>query len=64
MINEDMHGNVKQLQAEVKKLKEQLALAVSTRCNNNELAPGGPQLHTGIYTHRQRILFKILQYEG
>ncbi|XP_060781115.1 kinesin-like protein KIF15 [Neoarius graeffei] len=46
MINEDTHGNVKQLQAEVKKLKEQLALAVSTRHNITELAPGGPQLHT------------------
>ncbi|KAK3554464.1 hypothetical protein QTP70_023490 [Hemibagrus guttatus] len=46
MINEDTQGNVKQLQAEVKKLKEQLALALSTRHNITELAPGGPQLHT------------------
>ncbi|XP_053476162.1 kinesin-like protein KIF15-A [Ictalurus furcatus] len=46
MINEDTHGNVKQLQAEVKKLKEQLSLALSTRHNITELAPGGPQLHT------------------
>ncbi|MCI4376907.1 hypothetical protein PGIGA_G00193830 [Pangasianodon gigas] len=48
MINEDTHGNVKQLQAEVKKLKEQLALALSTRHNITELAPGGPQLHTAV----------------
>uniref|UniRef100_W5UAD6 Kinesin-like protein KIF15-A n=1 Tax=Ictalurus punctatus TaxID=7998 RepID=W5UAD6_ICTPU len=46
MINEDTHGNVKQLQAEVKKLKEQLSLALSTRHIITELAPGGPQLHT------------------
>ncbi|XP_058242666.1 kinesin-like protein KIF15-A [Hemibagrus wyckioides] len=46
MINEDTHGNVRQLQAEVKKLKEQLALALSSRHNITELVPGGPQLHT------------------
>ncbi|XP_036429425.1 kinesin-like protein KIF15-A [Colossoma macropomum] len=46
MINEDTQGNVKQLQAEVKKLKEQLANALSARHNINELAPGGPQPHT------------------
>uniref|UniRef100_A0A3B4BWJ8 Kinesin motor domain-containing protein n=1 Tax=Pygocentrus nattereri TaxID=42514 RepID=A0A3B4BWJ8_PYGNA len=46
MINEDTQGNVKQLQAEVKKLKEQLASALSVRHNINELAPGGPQPHT------------------
>ncbi|XP_049337031.1 kinesin-like protein KIF15-A isoform X5 [Astyanax mexicanus] len=46
MINEDTQGNVKQLQAEVKKLKEQLANALSSRHNINELAPGGPQPHT------------------
>ncbi|KAI5611764.1 kinesin-like protein KIF15, partial [Silurus asotus] len=50
MINEDTQGNVKQLQAEVKKLKEQLALAVSTRHNVTESAPGGPQLQTGTHT--------------
>uniref|UniRef100_A0A8B9K3U9 Kinesin-like protein n=1 Tax=Astyanax mexicanus TaxID=7994 RepID=A0A8B9K3U9_ASTMX len=37
MINEDTQGNVKQLQAEVKKLKEQLANALSSRHNINEL---------------------------
>uniref|UniRef100_A0A8B9RBR4 Kinesin motor domain-containing protein n=1 Tax=Astyanax mexicanus TaxID=7994 RepID=A0A8B9RBR4_ASTMX len=42
MINEDTQGNVKQLQAEVKKLKEQLANALSSRHNINELAPGAP----------------------
>ncbi|KAI4885619.1 hypothetical protein NFI96_019061, partial [Prochilodus magdalenae] len=46
MINEDTQGNVKQLQAEVKKLKEQLASALSARHNVNEHAPGGPQPHT------------------
>ncbi|XP_062850951.1 kinesin-like protein KIF15 [Trichomycterus rosablanca] len=46
MINEHTQGNVKQLQAEVKKLKEQLAFALSARSNINELAPGGPELNT------------------
>ncbi|XP_066535073.1 kinesin-like protein KIF15 isoform X2 [Hoplias malabaricus] len=46
MINEDTQGNIKQLQAEVKKLKEQLANALSAQQNVNELSPGDPQLHT------------------
>ncbi|XP_072532827.1 kinesin-like protein KIF15 [Salminus brasiliensis] len=50
MINEDTQGNVKQLQAEVKKLKEQLANALLGRHSINELAPGGPQPHTGEYS--------------
>uniref|UniRef100_A0A8B9K5I3 Kinesin-like protein n=1 Tax=Astyanax mexicanus TaxID=7994 RepID=A0A8B9K5I3_ASTMX len=63
MINEDTQGNVKQLQAEVKKLKEQLANALSSRHNINELAPGGPQPHTGKYFFFISLLFfsKALQ---
>ncbi|XP_076841780.1 kinesin-like protein KIF15 isoform X2 [Brachyhypopomus gauderio] len=45
MINEDTQGNVKQLQAELKKLKEQLADALSARHHGNELPPGGPDAH-------------------
>ncbi|MCJ8731080.1 hypothetical protein PDJAM_G00191800 [Pangasius djambal] len=56
MINEDTHGNVKQLQAEVKKLKEQLALALSTRSNITELAPGGPQLHTEAWAQKEKFI--------
>ncbi|XP_068608194.1 kinesin-like protein KIF15 [Brachionichthys hirsutus] len=41
IINEDTQGNVKQLQAEVKKLKEQLAQAVD---GGRDAAPGGPEL--------------------
>ncbi|XP_068435836.1 kinesin-like protein KIF15 [Clinocottus analis] len=41
VINEDTQGNVRQLQAEVKKLKEQLAQAVDC---GRDVAPGGPEL--------------------
>nr|XP_023690136.1 kinesin-like protein KIF15 [Paramormyrops kingsleyae] len=48
MINEDTQGNVKQLQAELKKLKEQLALALAAGIRvedgGTDVAPGGPQL--------------------
>ncbi|XP_030628202.1 kinesin-like protein KIF15 [Chanos chanos] len=47
MINEDTQGNVRQLQAEVKKLREQLAQALSPRNNMTDAAPGGPQLPIG-----------------
>uniref|UniRef100_A0A668ASW8 Kinesin family member 15 n=1 Tax=Myripristis murdjan TaxID=586833 RepID=A0A668ASW8_9TELE len=51
MINEDTQGNVRQLQAEVKKLKEQLAQALSSQGqmmdSGRDVAPGGPQLSTG-----------------
>ncbi|XP_071767078.2 kinesin-like protein KIF15 [Centroberyx gerrardi] len=51
MINEDTQGNVRQLQAEVKKLKEQLAQALSSQAhmtdNGRDVAPGGPQLPMG-----------------
>ncbi|CAN9502128.1 unnamed protein product [Ophioblennius macclurei] len=46
VINEDTQGNVRQLQAEVKKLKEQLAYAMASQgayCGGN-VAPGGPQV--------------------
>uniref|UniRef100_A0A672IGX6 Kinesin family member 15 n=1 Tax=Salarias fasciatus TaxID=181472 RepID=A0A672IGX6_SALFA len=45
VINEDTQGNVRQLQAEVKKLKEQLAHAMASQgvdCGRN-VAPGGPE---------------------
>lgn len=49
IINEDTQGNVRQLQAEVKKLKEQLAqaLASPTADCGREVAPGGPALPLG-----------------
>ncbi|XP_062326186.1 kinesin-like protein KIF15 isoform X1 [Osmerus eperlanus] len=49
MVNEDTQGNVRQLQAEVKKLKELLALAGSvlphTGEDGRDGAPGGPLPH-------------------
>ncbi|XP_074547474.1 kinesin-like protein KIF15 [Halichoeres trimaculatus] len=46
IINEDTQGNVRQLQAEVKKLKEQLAqvLACQGADYGRDVAPGGPEL--------------------
>ncbi|CAL1575138.1 unnamed protein product [Knipowitschia caucasica] len=44
IINEDTQGNVRQLQAEVKKLKEQLAMALVSGDPQRDAAPGGPQL--------------------
>uniref|UniRef100_A0A3P9BKP8 Kinesin family member 15 n=1 Tax=Maylandia zebra TaxID=106582 RepID=A0A3P9BKP8_9CICH len=55
VINEDTQGNMKQLQAEVKKLKEQLAQALTSQGVDygRDIAPGGPELHMGssIETH-------------
>lgn len=50
IINEDTQGNVRQLQAEVKKLKEQLAHALACQAGDygKDVAPGGPALHSGI----------------
>eukprot|EP00064_Thunnus_orientalis_P020006 superscaffoldBa00005280_g20137 len=47
IINEDTQGNVRQLQAEVKKLKEQLAQALASQAIDygRDVAPGGPELH-------------------
>lgn len=49
IINEDTQGNVKQLQAEVKKLKEQLAQALTSQPVDygRDVAPGGPELPMG-----------------
>ncbi|TMS20952.1 Kinesin-like protein KIF15-A [Larimichthys crocea] len=49
IINEDTQGNVRQLQAEVKKLKEQLALALSSQPLDygRDVVPGGPELPMG-----------------
>ncbi|CAJ1073379.1 kinesin-like protein KIF15-B [Xyrichtys novacula] len=45
IINEDTQGNVRQLQAEVKKLKEQLAQALASQGADygRGVAPGGPE---------------------
>ncbi|XP_017266534.1 kinesin-like protein KIF15-A [Kryptolebias marmoratus] len=55
VINEDTQGNVRQLQAEVRKLKEQLAQAlVSQRVDfDRDYAPGGPESPMGPSTERQ-----------
>ncbi|XP_051546297.1 kinesin-like protein KIF15-A isoform X2 [Myxocyprinus asiaticus] len=50
MVNEDTQGNVRQLQAEVRKLKEQLANALSQTCIT-ELTPADQQTHTGQSDH-------------
>ncbi|KAM9341282.1 kinesin-like protein KIF15 [Symphorus nematophorus] len=46
IINEDTQGNVRQLQAEVKKLKEQLAQALASQAVDygRDVAPGGTKL--------------------
>ncbi|XP_055087286.1 kinesin-like protein KIF15-B [Periophthalmus magnuspinnatus] len=44
IINEDTQGNVRQLQAEVKKLKEQLTLALALGDSQRDVAPGGPEV--------------------
>ncbi|KAK7904386.1 hypothetical protein WMY93_016993 [Mugilogobius chulae] len=46
VINEDTQGNVRQLQAEVKKLKEQLAMALASVDFQRDIAPGGPEVPT------------------
>ncbi|XP_034531581.1 kinesin-like protein KIF15-A [Notolabrus celidotus] len=46
IINEDTQGNVRQLQAEVKKLKEQLAQVLASQGADygRDMAPGGPEI--------------------
>ncbi|XP_062378066.1 kinesin-like protein KIF15 [Sardina pilchardus] len=59
MINEDTQGNVRQLQAEVKKLKEQLAQSLlSHRHQAVDSAPGGPQLYIGSPDAQERLSFR------
>lgn len=55
IINEDTQGNVRQLQAEVKKLKEQLAQALASQPGHygRDVAPGGPQPPNGPSTEIQ-----------
>lgn len=52
IINEDTQGNVRQLQAEVKKLKEQLAQALASPGADygRDVPPGGPALAMGSST--------------
>ncbi|XP_038584818.1 kinesin-like protein KIF15-A [Micropterus salmoides] len=49
IVNEDTQGNVRQLQAEMKKLKEQLAQALASQAVHygRDIAPGGPELAMG-----------------
>lgn len=56
MVNEDTQGNVRQLQAEVKKLKEQLANALS-QARTVEITPTDQRTgtHTLQSSHRQSI---------
>lgn len=53
MVNEDTRGNVGQLQAEVRKLKEQLANALS-QAGVIEVTPSDQQ--TGIHTHYRQCI--------
>lgn len=57
IINEDTQGNVRQLQAEVKKLKEQLALALSSQPLDygRDVVQGGPELPMGNETYGSNI---------
>ncbi|KAJ3612898.1 hypothetical protein NHX12_019155, partial [Muraenolepis orangiensis] len=55
MINEDTQGNVRQLQAEVKKLKEQLAQAM---ISGRDVAPGGPQLSISPSNNHLEVSYK------
>ncbi|KAM6912258.1 kinesin-like protein KIF15 [Xenentodon cancila] len=49
VINEDTQGNVRQLQVEVRKLKEQLAQALASQGVHyvRDVAPGGPEVPIG-----------------
>ncbi|XP_063040625.1 kinesin-like protein KIF15 isoform X2 [Engraulis encrasicolus] len=61
MINEDTQGNVRQLQAEVKKLKEQLAQALLSQPSLSQHAdspPGAPQARTGSPEPQGRLSFR------
>ncbi|XP_037551279.1 kinesin-like protein KIF15-B [Nematolebias whitei] len=66
VINEDTQGNVKQLQAEVRKLKEQLAQAlVSQRVDfDKDSAPGGPEPPMGQSTELQDDVSYTAKFMG
>ena len=61
MINEDTQGNVRQLQAEVKKLKEQLAQVLasptSMMLSGRDVAPWGPQLSSSKCVFKLKTLY-------
>ncbi|TKS86576.1 Kinesin-like protein KIF15-A [Collichthys lucidus] len=65
VINEDTQGNVRQLQAEVKKLKEQLAQALSSQPLDygRDVVPGGPELPMVMFDYTQVLLVKVAQLE-
>ncbi|KAK0143351.1 Kinesin-like protein KIF15-A [Merluccius polli] len=62
MINEDTQGNVRQLQAEVKKLKEQLAQVLasptSVMLSGRDVAPWGPQLSSSPQNDHLEVSYK------
>ncbi|KAG7254337.1 hypothetical protein CRUP_033026 [Coryphaenoides rupestris] len=62
MINEDTQGNMRQLQAEVKKLKEQLAQLLtspsSMMLSGRDVAPGGPQPSTSPSNYHPEASYK------
>ncbi|XP_049595746.1 kinesin-like protein KIF15 [Syngnathus scovelli] len=58
IVNEDTQGNVRQLQAELKKLKEQLVQALSSQQVDfgKDVAPGGPGLPISkLSTHTELV---------
>lgn len=62
VINEDTQGNVKQLQAEVRKLKEQLAQVLTSQAVDcgRDIAPGGPELPMGSSVENQHdVSYKV-----
>uniref|UniRef100_A0A7N8X553 Kinesin family member 15 n=1 Tax=Mastacembelus armatus TaxID=205130 RepID=A0A7N8X553_9TELE len=65
IINEDTQGNVRQLQAEVKKLRDQLAQALSSHPMDygRDIAPGGPKLPLVFFNDTQVLLEKVAQLE-